>query len=115
MTTPLDDRGRPEEGRLSSAQQRAAVLLAQGLSARDVARHVDVTEQTIGRWKEKDEFARAVAIEGQALDTKAKVDAAAFTEALRQGKREALEVLKNQMRASDPVIALKAAELMLKY
>jgi hypothetical protein len=104
-----------EEGRLSPAQQRAAVLIAQGLPARAVARQVDVTEQTIGRWKEKDEFVQAVALEGHALDAKSREDAAAFTEALRQGKREALEVLKNQMRARDPMIALKAAELMLKY
>jgi transposase-like protein len=99
---------------LTPIQERAAVLLAGGHSARDVARQLDVTEQTIGRWRKLPAFIAALAAAGEAFDADARVEMAAFSNEPRQGKQEALTSLRGHLKSDNAVYALRAAEILLK-
>ena len=102
------------ESNLTPIQERAAELLAQGHSSRDVARQLDVSEQTIGRWKKIPAFLAAVAEAGEGIDAALRAEMAALSSDIRLGKQEALTVVRRHLQSDNPVTALRAAEILLK-
>ncbi|MCC6194180.1 MAG: hypothetical protein IT518_06890 [Burkholderiales bacterium] len=99
---------------LTEAKRRAAVLLAQGLSATEVGRRIQRDEHTIGRWKKDPAFSDAVQAAGVALDEQARAEAAEFNAELRKVKREALRTLRNLLDSEEPVDRLRAVDIALK-
>lgn len=102
------------EHELTPIQQRAAVLLAQGLSAREVARRLDIDDHTISRWKRDPAFMAAIAAAGEAIDASIRAELAEFGADLRRAKGEALAALREILRAEDPADRLRAADILLK-
>ena len=102
------------EHELTEAQKRAAVLLAQGLPATEVARRVQKDEHTIGRWKKEAAFSDAVQAAGEAMDQQARAEAAEFNAELRKVKREALRTLRNLLESKEAADRLRAVDIALK-
>jgi negative regulator of replication initiation len=102
------------EHELTEAQKRAAVLLAQGLTAIEVGRRVQRDEHTIGRWKKEASFSDAVKAAGDALDEEARAETAEFNAELRKVKREALRTLRKLLDSKEAADRLRAVDIALK-
>ncbi len=99
---------------ISLAKERAALLLATGKRARDVALELGVTEQTICRWRKQEAFIDAVAAAGQGIDATIKAQIEGAKALTLECRSEALDVVRKHLYSENPAIALKAAELLLK-
>jgi hypothetical protein len=94
---------------LKPIQEKAAVLLASGKTARDVAKEVDVTPETISHWRQIASF--------RALEHKLKWEALnSARDEMQALTSKAVSTLKDVMQNGKTDAArLKAAEIVLMH
>jgi hypothetical protein len=94
----------PERAPLTPNQHRAADLLGRNWSAKDVAFEVGVSEKTIQRWKERDDFAAIVKERRDALLSRIPNAKATLEAALSATKADG---------SPDWQVRVKAAQLLM--
>lgn len=110
MSKPKKAQVLPTEVKELNPQQRQAVLLlAQGMTGRETASRVGVTEETVSRWRSQPEFAASLnRCFGEAIEV--------VQNRLRSLAGDALGTIEEVMRDQDapPAVRLSAATALLR-
>jgi hypothetical protein len=98
----------PDNFELSPSQLLAIEILLTGKRDREVADMVGVTRQTINEWRRSSQFA-------DELDRRRRELFVESHKRLQQLSEKSISVLEANLDSDNPIIAVRAAQLLLKF